>query len=265
MSEEDQTTLEAVRGTFLSRFNSPFLGAFLVSWLVWNHRLILVLVSGMDVDKRFNYIDQTLYPTATYSLWMNLGGPLVSTLVYIFLLPWVTEWVHEWNLSRAKKLSEATRRSKGEELLGREESERYRVDRERRLEQIDNLNKKVEQANIELAGWRAVAAVRLDSKDPAAAIIGFLTSQKFTFTDGGQPFSSVRVKISFGPMGNVFLSGRSELDDVERWEVRRNQLVLSGKDGAEMAVFTMTPESARFVAESGEFEIDADDFKIATS
>ncbi len=52
MSDEAQNTLDAVKeeikSAVSSRFNSPLLGTFIVSWLAWNHRLIFVLFSSLE-------------------------------------------------------------------------------------------------------------------------------------------------------------------------------------------------------------------------
>lgn len=202
----------------------------------------------MDVDKRFDYIDQTLYPTATYSLWMNFGGPLVSTLVYIFLLPWVTEWVHEWNLGRAQRLAEASRKISGQELLTREESIRCRADRERRVEQVHNLTEQLQKSSSTMAGWRAVSNISRIRNDPTGAVVDFITSQSFKVFGADDPFSNVNVLVSFGRKGDVFVAGSSAIGDADNWTVSEYFLLLHGEGGAIVDTFELSTDRGTFIS-----------------
>ncbi|WP_313250743.1 hypothetical protein [Stenotrophomonas sp.] len=183
MSDEAQNTLDAVKeevkNAVSTRFNSPFLGAFIVSWLAWNHRLIFVLFSGMTVDERFHYIDERLYPTAAVFAWMHIVGPILSALAYILLLPWPTEWVHKWNLTRKLRLKYAELSSEGNRLLTQEESDEYRAE-------VTELKRKLNEKRIELLEQRRkVSAMAILTQEGVTAELSdqqhraYLASQAF--------------------------------------------------------------------------------------
>lgn len=161
MSEESNEALEAIKEEIktnvLGRFSSPFSGAFLISWLAWNHRMVFVLLSDLKVVERFHYIDESIYPTAKAFLLLNFGRPLLSTLAYIFVLPWPTEWVHKWNLRRKLRLYYAELESKNTSLLSGPESARLRQD-------VAELRAKLSQKRIDLANLkRQTTALRMTS------------------------------------------------------------------------------------------------------
>ena len=183
MSEDQNNLLETLKAETKSaisgRFASPFLGTFSISWLLWNHRLIFVLFSDLAIDQRFHYIDTRLYPTAFLFLVMNIGGPLISALAYIFLLPYPTEWVHRWNLYRKQRLRDQDRRSEARRLLTEEEGVAYRT-------QVNELKMSLKSRGIELARASVRAAAlsmtsldRLRADDVEHAHTRYLTSQPF--------------------------------------------------------------------------------------
>lgn len=194
MAEESNGTLELikeqVKAAVVERFNSPFLGAFIVSWLLWNHRVFFVLFSDLSIDARFHYIDERLYPTVGSFLALNLIGPLASALAYIFLLPWPTEWVHRWNLQRKLRLWYSEKEAEGSRFLTQVESDELRS-------QISDLKDKLNTRRIELlkAHRRAKAlsmkmTAGLHEEDQREIHSKYLTSQAFVLEAGSSAGSS---------------------------------------------------------------------------
>ncbi len=175
---------EEVKAAALSRFNSPFIGAYLVSWLLWNHRMIFALFSGLPLGQRFHYIDEVLYPTAnTFALYHFLG-PTLSTLVYIFLMPWPTEWVHRWNLQRKLRLKQADLRADGHRLLTEAESTELQ-------KKVGELRTTLAQMRIDLTSERRkVRALSLRTLGGRKAdeieriLVDYVTSQPFKIRTG---------------------------------------------------------------------------------
>lgn len=183
MSDDVKETLDAtkeeIKSAISSRFNSPFLGAFIISWLAWNHRLIFVLFSSMSVDERFHYIDERLYPTLTAFLAFNLGGPLLSALGYIFLMPWPTEGVHRWNLKMKERLRNAERVSQGSTLLSQTESDELRANVEAKRKIIVEQRGKLRDLARQRAALRALT-VRNEPLEVANRFLeDYLKSQPF--------------------------------------------------------------------------------------
>jgi hypothetical protein len=80
---------EAFNSTLKERFKSPLYGAFIVSWLVINWKIFIVLFfsSSEELGKtKHQYISDNLVN------FMNcLILPLISTMIIIALIPWLSE------------------------------------------------------------------------------------------------------------------------------------------------------------------------------
>ena len=71
------------------RIKNPLIGTFLMSWIVFNWKAILVLLfSSLDIEKRLSYLAEHFN---------NIGNlliyPLIVALGYIFLLPYINLWI----------------------------------------------------------------------------------------------------------------------------------------------------------------------------
>lgn len=255
MSDELKDTLEAakeeVKSTISSRFNSPFLGAFIVSWLAWNHRLIFVLFSSMTVDQRFHYIDERLYPTLTAFLLLNVGGPLLSALTYIFVMPWPTEWVHRWNLTRKSRLRNAELRAEGERLLSERESSELRAKMSALKETLAQERDSLARAGRNVLALRVKLSDRFDTKERNLIFERYLKSQPFE-VDGEthRHFSSPWI---FGPKGELVATMPGNL----YWNFDANGLSIFDADASldsrpsKVASFTFDQDRNLFV---GHFE-----------
>ena len=234
MTENTETTMDAIKEEIksiaVSRFSSPFLGAFIVSWLLWNHRLIFTLFSSIPISDRFKYIDETLYPSFSLFFNYNFAGPFISSLIYIFIIPWPTEWVHNWNLHRKLRLRYAELRSEGKRLISEEESYTLK-------ESLAEMRAKLEDRRRDLVAARrktsAIAMLnidRLEKNDAIRTCHEYLYSQKFKLHSGASPTSSVP-EIHFAKDNSVDLPGYSNV----RWSFNGQFLSLFDvdKDAAE--------------------------------
>jgi len=210
MADESNSDLASIAGevktAMLGRFNSPFLGAFIVSWLVWNHRLVFVLFSGLSVPERFRYIDETLYPTVETFLCLNVGGPLLSALAYIFLLPWPTEWVHKWNLHRKQRLWYAEQVAEGKRLLTHEESQTIRAENLKLKSSLNQRRQELVNSETRAATLAMLGLDRLKRDALERVHTAYLTSQPFIIEGSG---SQVAKKIIFRDEGAAEFEGSS--------------------------------------------------------
>jgi hypothetical protein len=147
---------EGVKAEFLSRMRSPLVGAFVLSWMVWNHRVLFVLFSDMKVGKKFDFIDIDLYPSLADFWIMNALWPSLSAIGYIFLVPPFTRLVHRWNLYRRRLSHEDEVRSEGLKVLPVEEGKRLReLASEKRME-AEALKREVAGLGLEMIKLRAM-------------------------------------------------------------------------------------------------------------
>lgn len=78
----------AFRQTSLERIKSPFLGAFVFSWVAFNWQAILILIfSDRTIEKRLVSINES------YDIGSFLLGPICTSILISFLLPQINKLV----------------------------------------------------------------------------------------------------------------------------------------------------------------------------
>lgn len=85
---------KSIKASLYERAISPLFGAFVISWLGWNYRFVMLSFSSLPVKEKFLYIDKFLYP----DIWAYLlnGGvyPLSTGILFILLYPWPAKWLY---------------------------------------------------------------------------------------------------------------------------------------------------------------------------
>ncbi|QOY94977.1 hypothetical protein IM543_03500 [Massilia sp. UMI-21] len=72
--------------------------SFLCSWAIWNYRLLIILFSSTDPEKKFAHVEALSaksyllhlfpsFPPEAYWLCIGFMGPLLTTLFYLLVLP----------------------------------------------------------------------------------------------------------------------------------------------------------------------------------
>lgn len=90
--------LDSLTTTLRERLVSPLAGAFIVSWLIINYKVVVVLTSGMKPHVKFPYIEDVIWRDS-YGLWMNsLVYPAIAALLYILIYPWPARWLLKYSL-----------------------------------------------------------------------------------------------------------------------------------------------------------------------
>lgn len=110
---------KSVSSTLYERTTSPFYGTFVLSWLIWNWKLPYVTLFIDADDLSSNKID---YITDELNLCYALILPLASTLVFIGLMPFITNEAYRITLRFQKKRKEYKQKIENEQLLSKEES-----------------------------------------------------------------------------------------------------------------------------------------------
>lgn len=78
---------QSVKATLYDRVSSPLWGAFSISWVAWNHRMLIVLFSSQLPDQKFWYIGEYLYPDwDAYALYW-VGAPFLTAVMIIGVIP----------------------------------------------------------------------------------------------------------------------------------------------------------------------------------
>lgn len=126
----------AFRQNSLERMKSPFLGAFVFSWLGFNWQLLAILfISKKDVEERIIYINQH------FDIESLLIGPLFTTTLICILLPQATKHIVKM---QSKPISDATLTTMTEKIaLAEKQLEIADIESKKRL------SDKREERNIE--------------------------------------------------------------------------------------------------------------------
>lgn len=79
--------LNSIKAHLYERSTSPLAGAFVLSWLVWNYRLVMVFLSDLKLDEKFEYISM-LYPDVWTCFWSHaFFYPFLTALAVVLFYP----------------------------------------------------------------------------------------------------------------------------------------------------------------------------------
>lgn len=97
MKDFFRKTLETVG----ERINSPMLSSTAVAWAAINYKFLIVVISNEDFRKKFEYIENTLYPNMESGLKLGVEYPILFGLFYTLIYPLIDivlaaayEWIN---------------------------------------------------------------------------------------------------------------------------------------------------------------------------
>jgi hypothetical protein len=140
--------LKAVKAQLYDRITSPLLGSFVLSWLVWNYRFVIVLLSSMEPSDKMVLINY-LYASNSEIYQRGLLLPFLTALFLIFIYPYPARWAYAYWKYQQTKLKEIQQKNddKNEEA------------RQLRLEILKNESeflREIEQRNQQIANLKLV-------------------------------------------------------------------------------------------------------------
>lgn len=103
--------IKSVKAFLYERSSSPLLGAFIVSWCVWNYQSLIIVFSNSDFGKKIEALNE-YFSIASLSIYSfdipsslvnGLIFPSILTILYIFIYPFVAEPVYEHALKKQKE------------------------------------------------------------------------------------------------------------------------------------------------------------------
>jgi hypothetical protein len=133
----DLTT--SLKEIFNERISSPFYGSLIVSWLLWNWKILYVtfFIDQSRLGDATNKIDYILKHCD--SPWYLAVFPLLSTAVIVLLMPyvtngssWVTERFDTWRINKKNEVQ-------GKRLLTVEESLQLRIEIQNQEEKYSSI------------------------------------------------------------------------------------------------------------------------------
>lgn len=146
---------KTIKAQLYDRATSPLSGAFIVSWVVWNYKVIVILVSSMPAMQKLTYIDAHLFPTYEEVLWRGVAYPLLSALAYIFLYPLPSKYVYQYSRSRQKELKQIQQKIDDDTPMTQEEVRELRKESVRIMQDYEQ---QIAQRSAEVTRLRNLLA-----------------------------------------------------------------------------------------------------------
>ena len=87
---------------------SPFMSSMIISWIIINHKYILIYMATYDLDKKLTLLKQydfTWHTTWFHIPWVfNIWIPILFGLFYTFIYPMASKKFYEYTLEKNKEL-----------------------------------------------------------------------------------------------------------------------------------------------------------------
>ena len=110
--------IKSIKAHLYDRTASPLFGAFVISWLLWNHRFIMAIVFGNGLQEKYEMMDK-----AINGAWSQcILFPLITALLYIFAYPYPARWIYGFSKRQQEKLNSIKNEIESNRLLTVEES-----------------------------------------------------------------------------------------------------------------------------------------------
>jgi len=140
---------QAIKLGITERITSPLLGTYLISWLVWNYRLLFVLFSDLPVAVKFTYIDSVLYPSIPSCI-SSFTWPAIATIFLIYGYPFLARYVYEHRLNVNRDLMARRQRVEDETPMTLEQGRNLRIAFRERENQFNVRIGELEQENVDM-------------------------------------------------------------------------------------------------------------------
>ncbi|WP_318300356.1 hypothetical protein [Stenotrophomonas maltophilia] len=120
-----EDAIRGIREYISDRFMSPLGASITASWCAWNYKFLLVIFSG-DAAIRKIHLIKLIYQDEFYAWGHLLVGPVATTLIYVFLYPYPSNWVYSYSLRRRMEALTLKRTVENQTVLTQEESQALR-------------------------------------------------------------------------------------------------------------------------------------------
>jgi hypothetical protein len=161
---------KSVKAQLYERANSPLFGALLLAWCGWNYKIIFILLTKGDPEKKLAYIDAFLYST-NYQIYGNgILFPIGTALAYIYVYPFLAKYPYAYAQKKQKELKEIQQKIEDETPLTQEDARDLRNQLRQAATEFDKVLSEKEKQNQELIAQNIQLQTQLDSSNVATAI-----------------------------------------------------------------------------------------------
>jgi hypothetical protein len=160
--------LGGLRSLLKERLVSPLIPAFILSWLMWNYRVVLTIFSHENLETKFSVIEG-MFPTFWVHCIDGVLIPLLFSLAYIYLYPFVSIPIYRIALINQGRLRGERQKAEKEKLLSEEDKQKILAFA---YDQKVNSQKQIDQQLQENEQLRAKIAELEKSHQPVAVPYG---------------------------------------------------------------------------------------------
>jgi len=164
-----------IKAQLYDRAKSPLFGGFIIAWLGWNLRAILVLFSELKYAEKI-IAWEAIYPSSTIWLLNAIVFPLLSAVLFILVYPHPARWIFGYWYSQHKKLKaiqqkieDETPLTQAEAIVLRRTAVEDQVAAQKRMTELAAQNREIEERNTALLG--SMAELERDRDDARNLIV----------------------------------------------------------------------------------------------
>lgn len=117
---------KSIRLHLSERLTSPLMGAFLISWCIFNYEIVLVTISNEAPSIKTALIKG--YFSSRWDYILRLVTPIGLTLLYIYAYPYPARWTYEYSRKKQKDILEIRRQIEDDILLTEKESRKIKAE-----------------------------------------------------------------------------------------------------------------------------------------
>jgi F0F1-type ATP synthase membrane subunit b/b' len=242
--------LTSIKAYLYDRTSSPLFGAFVLSWLGWNYKFVLVISSGMEVEKKINYISEKLYPHVLSYLGIGILVPFLTAMFFLIFYPLLAQPFYIYSKKRQKILTNFKIKIENDEVIDPEKAReikllvhKQKVEFEKTLERSDALISDLQSQNRELR-------LRLENTEDATnKLSAELAEKTIEWTRSSESLRNQHEKI------------RQQLTDAYREKSNALELAEVGFEGArkyikqlENNILSLEMEVSKLKKENHEFK-----------
>lgn len=88
------------------RVSSPLFGAYIISFCLWNWRLVLIIFSEMPILEKIAFIETVVFEDYIKLLLYGLIFPFMSAIFFLFVYPYPARFIFEFWRKQQRKLKE---------------------------------------------------------------------------------------------------------------------------------------------------------------
>lgn len=137
------------------RLTSPLSGSFVISWVLWNYKFLVILLSKNTVTTTFLLIETIVFPNIWVAITNGILFPLLTALAYIFLYPYPSKLVYKFTRERQRDISVIRQQIEDETPLTQAESrDLKRLNRQLQndhTKELEKLEALIKELKLELA------------------------------------------------------------------------------------------------------------------